>query len=373
MSKIKVLHVGLSSNMGGIETYLINMYRNIDKSKFEFSYLVFSGPKVCFYDELCETGCKIFSVEHRRNNYFKFLKEVKEVLKNNSFDYIHFHLMEFSCFEIILFANKYCSGKIILHSHIANDNKRSLKTSILNKIGEYLVSREDNYIKAGCSEDAGKFMFEKFKDKSFKILNNGIDLDKFIYNERIREEVRNNLGLKNKIVIGHVGRFVKQKNHSQLVDIFYEVHKKNKDTVLLLVGQGPLLEEIKSKVNELGIQDSVNFIGVRNDINEIYQAIDIFLFPSLFEGLGFVLIEAQASGLPCFITDTLPDEVKVLDTTYSISLDEKNSFWAEKILDCSKSIASHTRHKVSEKMYNSNFNIRKEIKFVEKLYIDNIL
>lgn len=372
MGKIKVLHVGMSSNLGGIETYLINMYRNIDKNKFEFSYLAFKGEKICFYDELYNDEVKIFTVEHRRNNYLKFIKQTKKVLKNNKFDYIHFHLMEFSCFEIILLAKKYSNSKIILHSHIANDNKRSLKTNILNSIGEILVSKKDNYIKAACSKDAGKFMFNNFKYKEFVILNNAIDLGKFTYNEKIRSTLRQELGLEDKLVIGNVGRFVKQKNHIRLIDIFYDIYKQNKNAVLVLVGTGPLLDVTKQKVNELGIQNSVIFLGIRNDTNEIYQAMDVFLLPSLFEGLPFVLVEAQASGLPCFITDTLTDEVKVLDTTIPISLNKDNSFWSMKILDYLEQINNEERKNNSNEMYDSKFNIKKEIGLIENIYIDNI-
>ncbi len=372
MNKIKVLHIGMSSNLGGIETYLINMYRNIDKNKFELSYLVFKDENICFYDELYNDEVKFFTVEHRRKNYLKFIKQTKEVLKNNKFDYIHFHLMEFSCFEIILLAKKYSNSNIILHSHIANDNKRSLKTNILNKIGEILVSKKDNYIKAACSKDAGEFMFKNFKNKEFYVLNNAIDLKNFAYNEEIRERVRIKFGLENKLVIGHVGRFVKQKNHIRLIDIFYDIYKQNKNAVLVLVGTGALLDLIKQKVNELEIESAVIFLGMRDDINEIYQAMDIFLFPSLFEGLGFVLVEAQTAGLPCFITDTLPDEVKVLDTTIPMSLDENNSFWSRKILAYLEQINNKKRNKKSHEMYDSKFNIEKEIKIIEKFYINNI-
>ena len=358
MEKIKVLHVGMSSNLGGIETYLINMYRNIDKNKFEFSYLAFKGEKICFYDELYNDEVKLFTVEHRRKNYLKFIKQTKRVLKNNKFDYIHFHLMEFSCFEIILLAKKYSDSKIILHSHSASKNKRTLKTNILNNIGEILVSKKDNYIKTACSKDAGKFMFKNFKYKEFVILNNAIDLENF--------------GLEHKLVIGHVGRFVDSKNHIRLIDIFYDIHKQNEESVLVLIGTGPLLDVIKQKVNELGIENAVIFLGIRDDVNEIYQAMDIFLFTSLFEGLPFVLVEAQTAGLPCFITDNLSDEVRILDTTIPISLDEDNSFWSRKILDYLAVINNKKRKNKSNEMYDSKFNIKKEIKSIERIYLDNM-
>ena len=332
-----------------------------DKSKYR---LVYNNPfvidnRVYFYLENQDT---------LENNYYLAYYD----MENNKFDYIHFHLMEFSCFEIILLAKKYSDSNIILHSHIANDNKRSLKTNILNKIGEILVSKKDNYIKVACSKDAGYFMFKNFKNKEFVVLNNAIDLKNFAYNEEIRERVRAKFGLENKLVIGHVGRFVKQKNHIRLIDIFYNIYKQNKNSVLVLIGKGPLLDVIKQKVNELGIENAVIFGGIRDDINEIYQAMDIFLFPSLFEGLPFVLVEAQTAGLPCFITDNLSDEVRVLDTTIPISLDEDNSFWSRKILSYLKQISNKKRKEKSKEMYKSKFNIEEEIKFIEKIYIDNV-
>ena len=165
-----------------------------------------------------------------------------------------------------------------------------------------------------CSELAGRWLFgdKTFEQGKVTIINNAIDLDKFKYDEKVRKEKRKELNINDDtLVVGHIGRFVAQKNHTFLIDIFSELHKKEKNSILLLIGQGPLIGEIKQKVETLGISDSVKFLGQRDDVNELYNAMDLFLFPSLYEGLGMVLIEAQANGLPCIASTEVPKNARV--------------------------------------------------------------
>lgn len=219
-----------------------------------------------------------------------------------------------------------------------------------------------------CSELAGRWLFGKKTYNAGKVvlLNNAIELEKFSYNEKIRNKKRKELKIKkNQIVIGHIGRFVTQKNHTFLIDIFNEIYKENNNTVLLLVGQGPLVEEIKEKVNQLRLTDHVQFLGQRNDANELYQAFDIFILPSLYEGLPVVGVEAQSAGLLCIFSSDMTKETKVLRSTRFISLSSPEE-WSNIILETYK---NHQRKDTKKEITRNGFDIEKEAKKLERIYL----
>lgn len=330
MKKIKILQVGISSNLGGIEKFLIDIYRNLDHNKFDMKFLVFdNGNKPCFYDEIKND---VIFITPRNKNYLKFIKELTSIYINGDFDYIHFNLMEFSCFERIIMAQKYSNAKLILHSHIADNRLYSMKTRILNAIGKRKILKKEKYIKLACSIDAGNDMFKDFKNKEFEVINNGINIEQFIYDEAKRKKIRRQLMVNDKMtIIGHVGRFVEQKNHTFLIEIFYEYTKLNANSKLLLIGKGPLKKIIIEKSKKLGIEDKIIFLEDVYNVNEYMSAMDIFLFPSLFEGLGIVLIEAQVNGLNCYATDTLPSEIEITKKLKKISLNNTPIDWARKL------------------------------------------
>ena len=219
-----------------------------------------------------------------------------------------------------------------------------------------------------CSELAGRWLFgnKEYDKGNIYLLNNAIDLDKFKYNESLRKEKRKELGINDDtLVIGHVGRFVEQKNHRFLIDIFNEIHKKNNNSVLLLAGQGPLMDEIKNKVISLKLEKNVKFLGQRNDIDKLYQAFDVFLLPSLYEGLPVVGVEAQATGLLCELSNDMTKEIKVLDTTRFVSLNTSAEEWATIILD---DYSKFKRHDTTSEITKNNFNIKNETSKLENEY-----
>jgi len=195
-------------------------------------------------------------------------------------------------------------------------------------------------------------------------MNNAIDAKKFIYNEEVRKQKRAELGVEDKFVIGHVGRFNLQKNHEFLVKRFADFAKTNEDAVLVLIGNGELQEKIKEMAKEYGIETKVNFLGLREDIPQLLQAMDLFLFPSLFEGLPVTLVEAQAAGLPCVISDTITDEIMITDQISKVSLSGNTSLWNQEIAKYRYSKRKNTIEDIIE----HGFDIEKNARWLEEFY-----
>lgn len=358
MKKINILFVGMSDNMGGIETYLINIFRSIDKSKFDVYFLAIS-KNICFEKEIINNGGHILYVTPRTKNYVKYIKELKKAINSIKFDIIEFELMNYSLFEPFIISNRLLNTKIILHSHISSPDLNCNK--ILNYIGKRYVENK-KYTLVACSKNAGKMLFE---NKEFKIFNNAIDIDKFLYNEETREIIRKELNIDDEFVIGHVGRFDAVKNHEYIIKTFKKFVSINPKSILLLIGTGPLEQKIKNLVNDMELTEKVMFLGNKEDIYRYYQAMDVLIFPSKFEGLGIVVIEAQTAGLPCIISNTVPDEVGILDTTVSLPLNDYNE-WVRTLYN-SINLKRVNREK---EMKQSDFHLNKEIKKIENTYIN---
>jgi len=220
----------------------------------------------------------------------------------------------------------------------------------------------------GCSKEACEFLFGErcFNDNRVRIINNGIETENFVFNEEIRVKMREELGIKDStIVVGHVGRFSYPKNHDFLIDIFKKVNEKNRNTLLLLVGDGNLREAIERKVEYLGLSNRVIFAGIRSDVADVLQAMDIFVFPSLYEGLPVTLVEAQASGLPCVISDNITKQVQITDLIHPVSLERSPEYWSKKILEVTK---DSLRIDTSSLIRENNFDIYSIAKTLTTFY-----
>ena len=349
---------------GGVEAVVMNYYRHIDRNKIQFDFICDSDSTNIPYDEIKKLGGKVILIPPYQK-VFKYHRELKKVLKEGNYKIVHSHINALSVFS--LWAAK--SAKVpvrIAHSHSTSNKKEWKKTLLKNILRPFSKVFATDYF--CCSELAGRWLFgnKTYDQGKVYLLNNAIDVDKFKYNEKIRKEKRKELNIKDKdLVIGHIGRFVKQKNHEFLIDIFNEVHKQNKNTILLLAGEGPLKEEIENKVKDLGLEKNVKFLGQRKDANELYQAMDIFLLPSLYEGLPVVGVEAQAAGLLCFFSTDMTKETKVLETTQFISLTNTPQYWSKEI---SKQLNSYTRADTEKEITQNNFNIKVEANKLEQQY-----
>ena len=269
---------------GGVESVVMNYYRNIDRNKIQFHFLCDEDSTDIPYEEIEKLGGKVIVIPPYQK-LFKYQKELYRIFKENNYKIVHSHINALSVFPLRI-AKKAKIPVRIAHSH-STSNKKEWKKNILKMILRPLSKLyANNYF--ACTEYAGKWLFGKkvVERKELNVINNAIDLKKFEFNENTRKALREELGIKDDtLIIGHVGRFMKQKNHEFLVEVFNEVYKKNQNTLLILIGQGPLLSEIKQKAINLNIEDKIKFIGQVTDVEKYYNIMDIFLFPSIYEGL----------------------------------------------------------------------------------------
>lgn len=317
---------------GGVESVLMNYCTHINDKEVQFDFICDEDSTDIPYDKIESIGGRVILVPPYQN-VFEYQKELTKVFTEEKYEIVHSHINALSVFP--LYAAKKANVPVrIAHSHSTSSKKEWKRNLVKNMLRPFSKVFATDYM--CCSEHAGRWLFgdKKYDEGNVYLLNNAIDVDYFKYNEEVRKNKREELNIPDDIkVIGHVGRFVSQKNHEFLIDIFNEVHKKDKKTILVLIGQGPLMGDIKKKVNELGISDCVKFLGQRKDINELYQALDLFLFPSIYEGLGMVLVEAQGSGLPCIASTEVPTYAKVSDLVDFLDLDLGEKVWSKKVLE----------------------------------------
>lgn len=363
MKKIKILEVIGSMDMGGAETLLMNILRNIDTSKFELYFLCY-GNKIFDYEkELKKIGGTIIKIPTPSFNVFQNINQIKKVIKSNNIDVVHCHTYYNSMYALIA-AKKTKVKKRITHSH---NTKSEEHANILKKMYYCISKIIINFYSTdflACGNDAGKALF--FKKKKFKIIDNGIILSRFYYSNTLRDEKKKELKISdNRKVIGHVGRFEEAKNHKFLIDIFGEYVKEHQDTILLLIGDGSLHDEIEQQIKKNKIEDNVKLLSKRSDVNELYNIMDLFLFPSLYEGLPVVLIEAQTNGVPIVASDTIDKEADFTNSISFISLNENHKLWLEEI---NKKIGKRNDNRA--RIEKSKYNIKNTVKQIEQLYSD---
>lgn len=347
---------------GGVESVIMNYYRHLDHSKLQFDFICDEDSTRIPYDEIKKLGGRVFLVP-KYQKLPKYLKALEKIFKENQYRIVHSNINTLSVFP--LYAAKKAGVPIrISHSHSTSNPKEWKRNLIKNILRPFSKRYATDYF--ACSELAGRYLFgnKTFDRGEVKIIHNAIDIDKFRFDEVARKKLRKEFGIKDStIVIGHVGRFVQQKNHTFLVDVFKEYHKKNPDSKLLLVGSGPLEDEIKKKVERLDLEDSVLFLGQRDDINKLYSVMDVFCLPSLYEGLPVVGIEAQATGLPTIFSNRISKEVIVSSYAKIVSIQD-TGFCIEKINKTTRSIKKQRSYAtVFEYM-----DINNEVSTLEKIY-----
>lgn len=368
--KIRVLQFPLAASNGGITKYVLNLWKNIDKKIIQFDFMTFSSV-LDFENDLLKDGCKVYHLScYPEVDQERFSMEFKEIL-SQGYDVIELHTSYWKNTIMEKLARQYGVGKIIVHAHstgiAANLSSRTLLEEnerhfrIRNSINEKLA---DYYL--ACSLEAANWLFgDRIPSQKISIIKNTIETKQFRYDQKIREQKRQELRLTKKYVIGHVGRMEKEKNHNFILDIFEKLHNIRSDSTLVLVGDGSYRKSIQRRIIELKIQESVIILGEKKRVSDYLQAMDAFIFPSLFEGFGIALLEAQCSGLQCIGSANIPVAAFVTENAKRIPLDEPER-WINTLLEIEK---GYDRKSKDIELTESGYDTETEIKKIEKIYM----
>lgn len=360
---MRIAHIVGKMVGGGVESVVMNYYRHIDRSRYQFDFIVEENSPNVPYKEIDRLGGKVYEVPPV-TDLFRYNAELKSVLTENNYEVVHSHLNALSVFPLRI--AKKCGVRCrIAHSHSTTSRAEFLRNIVKLLLRPFSRVYANTFV--ACSCHAGNWLFGK--RRQFQIIHNAIDINRFLLNEKSRTKIRDNLGIADRFVVGHVGRFVKQKNHEFLVECFQRVKDIEPEACLLLVGEGPLVSKIEALIMEYGLQDSVLFVGQKDSVGDYYSAMDVFCLPSFYEGLGMVAIEAQISGLPVIASDAVPDEaVCVKELVAFLSLEKHIDTWSKRIVE-SQLIRRVGREK---SVFNSDYNIETSVYRLMALY-DNIV
>jgi glycosyltransferase involved in cell wall biosynthesis len=363
-SPLRVLHVVVNMNRGGAETLLMNLYRNINRSKIQFDFLTCNEG--VFDEEILKLGGKVYRIPYITEvGHSKYLKALTDFfMKYSHYRIVHSHMDKMS--GIVLRAAKKAGIPIrIAHSHSTRSEGGIAARIYKWYAGTRISKNATDFV--SCSREAAEWLFWNKADRTI-FLKNGIDLEQFKFSLKIRESIRSELKIKeDQFIVGHVGRFSMPKNHSYLLEVFKEFLSYREEAILLLVGDGPLLPEIKRKVEEMELTKNVKFLGSRSDVEQLLQAFDIFLFPSVFEGFPVSVIEAQASGLPCLISDSITKEIDMgIGLVQSLSLNNKK-LWIDKMQDVND-IHSTRNSNLNSLISKNGFDIKNSSDYLQNFY-----
>lgn len=346
---------------GGAETMIMNYYRYLDKEKYQFDFLVHRKERADYDDEIESMGGRIFRAfpiyPQNYFSYFSFLDAFFEKYHTN-FVAVHCHMQENSGFAL-KYAAKYGIRNRLCTSHCAG---KSFDFKYPFRLFASFFLQKNVTKRLSCGVDAGKTLYGK---ENFLILPNAINVDNFIFNENIRKKIRKDLCLNDSLIIGNVARLSPEKNHLFMIDVFEELLKLQKNAKLVFVGCGQMYSVIQKKIKEKCLEDKIVMLGLRNDVNQILQAFDIFLFPSIFEGLPMSVIEAQTSGLKCVLSDTIDKDVKITENVCFLSLKKEPQFWAQTIWEKS----NYTRENLSSQVKKAGYDVKNNMEKLLSLYL----
>lgn len=371
--KVKVLELfGEPFAVGGEETIVYEIFKNMNKKNIHIDFLAqYSGKNEIMRKDIVAEGSNFFSFKEQKDNYIgrvKFFINVKRFLRKNDYDIVHIHSGSILGFILAIMATSGDKRYIIAHSH--NTGIINWKKKIIKRIFTPVLLKANMFL--GCTKEAIEFKFPQkiIKTGNFEIVKNGIEYKQFIYNEKIRKEYRNILNIKpNTIALGFVGRLVEQKNPIFLVDILENVLKKNRNIKLFIIGEGELKQDLTNLIKEKELEDYVSLLGNRNDVNKLMQAFDVFLFPSLFEGLGIVAVEAQAAGLPVLVSKGVPEAAKISDEYFYRINNYNSDKWGEKILEV---IKTTKRRNTQKEIINSGYDIKATASRIRNIYLKGV-
>lgn len=368
---VRVLHITEMLSAAGIESFIMNMYRLVNRERVQFDFLVLRDTKEFYDDEIRSLGGKKYCItSDKKNTLFRILDESKKIeafLREHPYNIVHVHYTT-SLRAPYMKALKNAGVKTrIYHSHSAYVTGKSVvKKCIYQLMRKELTKYATHYF--ACSIAAAKWIYEKeiIKNYEYRVIPNGIDSDRFAFNESSRAEIREQLKLEERFVLIHTGRFTAQKNQQFVVEILNELVKYGVDVVLLLLGTGELMEEVRNKVAQYGLERNVYFLGVKPNVNAYLSAADCYVMPSLYEGLPVAAVEAECSGLPCVLSENITDEVALTDKVRFLSLKDDAKKWAESIIE----MCHEKRIDQSRIIQEKGYDVRSVANRMENFYLE---
>lgn len=365
---IRVLHVLKGMNRGGIENFLMNVYRSIDRSTVQFDFLVHEAKKGVFEEEITSLGGKLFRIPSRREGIQKNKRSLRDFFcEHREYRVVHQHVSSLSYIEPLIAANKNGVRTRILHCHSTGESGSFVHRYLHNHNRKVFQKYATHTFV--CSNDAAVWIFgeKKVLESVFTVLRYGIETSNFMFSLDVRNNIRRSLGIEKNLVIGHLGRFTYPKNHSFLIEVFQLLHERREDAVLLLIGDGELRQEIERKVAAFGLKRNVIFAGIVPDPSPFLSAMDIFVFPSYYEGFPLSLIEAQTSGLPCIVSSTVTTEARITEDVHYLGLDCPLEVWCELI----EKVSLHGERKRDSVRFvkNAGFDVQQTSKWLEEFYL----
>lgn len=373
----RILHTGMTTNYGGVESVVMNWYRHINREKIQFDFLVsHKSPLIAYEYEIKKLGGHVYrSYYGRKEKPFTARKYIEEIFSNDSnIMGVHMNLNTLEYITPLLVAEKKGLPVRIAHSHNTGNlnRKQHLETRIMQSLNKRIL-QSPKYTKMGCSVYAYEYMFG---NKETTVIHNAIETEKFRFNNRRRKLLRERYGISEKTkVIGFIGRLQYQKNPEFLLRVFCEYQKKiNPNSILMIIGTGPLEIKCKEMVKNLFLEDRVIFVGMINETSDYYSLFDVFLLPSLFEGLPVVLIEAQTSSLPCLISNNIREDVMITSLIERNELDDSTRNWALHLDQMVKKFSTLDRNKDTfvKTVSSAGYDIAQEVKILEKMYLSMI-
>lgn len=362
MKKIRVLNIIGGLERGGAETFIVNVYRNINKELFEFDFAIYDKPSgEGYYDEILEMGAQVYFIPKKSRGIIRSLYHINKLVNRENYDVIWRHGSG-ALALLDLEAAKGRNRLLVFHSH--NSEEKGLGRILHGLLCRYF-NKKEYIVRFACGEKAGKYFYG---NRKFNVIKNGISLKNFVYDINKRNEIRDRYELTNKYVIGHIGRLVEQKNQLFLIKIFAELCKIREDLILIIVGDGKLRTELQTYAVKKNISEKVLFFGVIENINEIACAFDLFAMPSIYEGFPVALVEMQALGITCLVSDNIDREVDLTGNVRFLSLDD-NILWVKEMIrsvESDKPYDELANGKIAEKGYD----IAKTVEQIQSIFMN---
>ncbi|WP_026524663.1 glycosyltransferase family 1 protein [Butyrivibrio sp. MB2005] len=359
--KIKVLHIVGAMYPGGMENFIMNIYENIDKERFQFDFAVHVVKENGYDDKIRELGGKVFQLPRMMSHPIQNFNKLSNIINAEGYDIVIRHTANSLVAPQLMVAKK--AGAItVCHSHNETDPKK-LAHFLSRPI---LIKNTD--VRLACSDNAGKWMYG---NKSFEVINNAIDLNKFEFRNEYKEQIVREFNLEGKHIYGHIANFIASKNHTFLIDVFAKIAEKDDKAILICLGEGDLKPDIQEKIKSLNLVTKVILTGIRHDAQAFFSAFDTMIFPSLFEGLPLTLIEAQVSGLPMLISDTITPNVSVTDGLITRkSLSDSAESWADEAISIRNKNEQSDRSCQRESIRSHGYDLEQLVSWYEDFLSD---